>query len=89
MAEEKITTSGYVVLRARSFAGGKPREMVVARCVQQRPSRLDWDELAIKVNFRVPRAIFEQITPEATIDVPESFIVHPEIEVTVAEPDSD
>jgi hypothetical protein len=52
-----------------------------------RPKTLTRDQIAVRVTLRLPPSIFNNPTPAVVIDVPEDFVVHGPIEVTVVEPE--
>jgi hypothetical protein len=53
----------------------------------KRPGKLAKGEVAVKVRFVVPTALFDDPEPSAIITIPESFAIHPEIEVEAVAPD--
>jgi hypothetical protein len=49
----------------------------------KRPGNLKRGEIAVRVRLRVPASAFTDPDVSAEIDVPESAIIHPRVEVTV------
>lgn len=85
-ASDKIRATAYLIIRADVTGNGQVRAAKISASRQSRPD-LAWNEVAVRVSIDLPRSIFERITPEAVIDVPDDIVVHPVITATVGEPE--
>ena len=80
----KVRASAYLIVEADVRADGKTRSAKITGSRKNRPD-LRWNEVAVKVHLDLPASIFERITPEAVIDVPDDIVVHPVITATAGE----
>lgn len=76
-----IKATGWLVLEATRYSGGRAREMKLARITQKPPS-LDGTQVAIKLTVAVPASAFDRGLAEITIDVPEELVSEPDVTVT-------
>jgi hypothetical protein len=52
----------------------------------KRPPALGAGELAVKIQVKVADGYFRQITPEATLEIDERFVIEPVVEVEPQQP---
>lgn len=71
----KSSDVAYVVLRQDRY-----RRLVIDRMTKKKP-RLDSGEVAIKLILRVDDDLFKTFMPEVTVDIEESQVITPTVEV--------
>lgn len=93
--EGYIDSTAYLVIEASryNYGGADPETGLrrvssarVAALRANRPSKLVKDQIAVKVTVRVPVSVFNPLTPEAVIVVPESLVQQPALEIEAVEP---
>lgn len=77
------TATAYLVVEKDSWIYGKPRIVAMRK---NKPS-LESGQIAVKVNLKIPMAIFDQFIPvlEAEISAPDAILPTIEIEPEVAQ----
>lgn len=78
----EIRAGAYLVLKASRSYSDRVVGVKVARSVQSRPSRLDADEVAVKVNLTVPPALFDREVI-ANIEIPQDAVIVDAIDAEV------
>ena len=93
-----VTTSAFVVIKAKRSQYGREdpdtglRPVVggnAVRMTKSRPSKLQLDELAIRVTFRIPEEAFAPITPLVQVTIPDEFVMKAGTQITVEPEDAD
>jgi hypothetical protein len=84
---DTVTATGYIVLEAVRSRYGKQevRDAKVRKVTQARPG-LSTDQIAVKLQIRVPAAAFGPFQAAAVIDVPAELIAENNVEVQAEEP---
>lgn len=81
--------SAYMVLKSRkSRYRGSELEFAGGRIISKKPENLGRDEISIKLNMKIPDAVFTRPTLIATIEIPEpknEFTISPEVQEQVTE----
>jgi len=75
-----IRATGWLVLECTRYAGGRARNMKLAR-VTQKPPALDGTQVAIKLTVQVPQSVFDRGIAAIHIDIPEELITEPDVTV--------
>ena len=92
---DMVEASCYLVLRGgrsrytptNPVTGVRPVQTAsLTRMTKGRPSSLHVDEVAVRVKIVLPVAIFDPLTPDVTVTIPEGLIIRGPIEVTAEEP---
>lgn len=96
---KNVDATGYLIIKAhRNQYGVKDRETglrpiqsaKIGDVRQNRPSTLARDEVLIKVTVQLPSSVFDPISPQALIVVPEELVLdRHQIEATAAEEGAD
>ena len=80
MSKVVVTTPGYLVIEAERDLNGGIRSARIVHSRQSAPSRLDADQVVVKVAIALPSAVFEPLAA-AVITIPEDRVVRGPVEV--------
>ena len=75
-----VRATGYLILEATRYVGGRVKEMKLARVTQNPPS-LTNNQISIKLNITVPMSVFDRGLALINISVPEELISQPDVTV--------
>lgn len=75
-----VRATGYLILEATRYVGGKVCEMKLARITQNPPS-LSNNQVSIKLNVMVPMSVFDRGLALINISVPEELISQPDVTI--------
>lgn len=78
-----VTATAYAVVKGKRATYGPTNPVTgmkrihaasIKRIVQNAPVRLDEDEVCVKIQIKVPAAVFDPLMPSAVITVPEDLV---------------
>ena len=75
-----IRATGWLVLQATRYAGGRARNMKLVR-VTQKPPHLNGNEVSVKLLVTVPASVFDKGIAAISIEVPEELVSEPDVTV--------
>lgn len=71
------TASAYLVIEKDAWAYGRPR---ITAMRKNKPA-LESGQIAVKVNLKIPMAIFDQFIPVLEAEISEPDVIAPTIEI--------
>lgn len=84
------TTTAFLIVQAVRKSHGRsdldtglrPIDSIrVVASRQNRPSRLERDQIAVKIQLEIPDSAFGPVTPSAVVRIPESYVSRADVEV--------